>query len=706
MLYIFRRHALAPTQSLACKRGIVKYGLPGTAKAHGLCPPRRRHLSEMTASAHKYPGLHLPLRYLPQDDGGYAISIPKAGSGPRINPYFVREVAMMLIMEQLTDKQGWERKVFDQAIVDKWRKEALAIPDEQWWREIAQNAEDLEAPAGIINESAFDYCIKELMEKAKYFSETGVIPGLDLAASVAKSDTLIDEDLKLELRSAVQELKAHQASSPDWHPRSNDTVQDLVHPSLYPLVYGRSRVFGDEVVGIEDAVEKWAGKGEIITAKKGEMKTWDIEYDLREFWSDTYQWLPSNLSFQDDGSLRFTSYINNLHPKRYAGIYRTLEKLIAKALPLWEQCLIMADDSHPGCEHCPGKRAARIPKSANPDDSHLQNWIPSDVTEVADSDVDPKLLEDEKWVEDNLLPKWASLRKPVHPEPSPFLAQCYKVHDEMRLANKFAKSGLQVIIKIASIELTPEHSKFAAGSWHVEGQLNERICATALYYLDSDNITESSLSFEMQTDSYIDREPGFRVDQDSYNWLESVIGANLGVGNASACLQACGTVTTGQGRLLAFPNTLQHAVSPFELKDKTKPGHRRFVALWLVDPHVRIISTAKVPPQQQSWWVESILNKSPAEREAAVAQLPEEILESLREAGVFDCDDQPTTDRNGQGKAATLPEEVARIMYDHAATKGLMSEAEAHDHRLELMNERTRVENHEERFSSYCFCEH
>lgn len=43
----------------------------------------------------------------------------------------------MLIMEQLTDKQGWERKVFDQAIVDKWRKEALAIPDEQWWREVS-----------------------------------------------------------------------------------------------------------------------------------------------------------------------------------------------------------------------------------------------------------------------------------------------------------------------------------------------------------------------------------------------------------------------------------------------------------------------------------------------------------------------------------------------------------------------------------------
>lgn len=33
-----------------------------------------------------------------------------------------------------------------------------------------------------------------------------------------------------------------------------------------------------------------------------------------------------------------------------------------------------------------------------------------------------------------------------------------------------------------------------------KGQLNEHICATALFYYDSDNITESRLSFRTQAD--------------------------------------------------------------------------------------------------------------------------------------------------------------------------------------------------------------
>ena len=58
-----------------------------------------------------------------------------------------------------------------------------------------------------------------------------------------------------------------------------------------------------------------------------------------EYWSDKYQWLPANLAFQDDGTVKFTSYINNLHPKKYPGIYRTIEKLIDTAVPAWDQFL-------------------------------------------------------------------------------------------------------------------------------------------------------------------------------------------------------------------------------------------------------------------------------------------------------------------------------------------------------------------------------
>lgn len=91
----------------------------------------------------------------------------------------------------------------------------------------------------------------------------------------------------------------------------------------------------------------------------------------------------------------------------------------------------------------------------------------------------------------------------------------------------------------------------------VEGQMNERICATALYYLDSENVTPSHLSFRMQTSSYQDELQDI-AGQDQYSWLEHVYGTALGPsgGVASACLQPYGSVETKQGRLLAFPNVL------------------------------------------------------------------------------------------------------------------------------------------------------
>lgn len=116
-------------------------------------------------------------------------------------------------------------------------------------------------------------------------------------------------------------------------------VQDLLHPSMYPLVYGRTRAFQDEIVGVEDAIKLWAGKGTVLPTEKKvsegdpRWRRWLDDY------SNDYQWLPSNAAFQDDGSIRFTSYINNLHPTKFPEIYKTIEKLVKTALPLWDQCL-------------------------------------------------------------------------------------------------------------------------------------------------------------------------------------------------------------------------------------------------------------------------------------------------------------------------------------------------------------------------------
>jgi hypothetical protein len=55
----------------------------------------------------------------------------------------VREVAMMDIMERLTNKPNWHKKVFDKEILSKWRKEALDIPDRVFW-EMAATALEVE----------------------------------------------------------------------------------------------------------------------------------------------------------------------------------------------------------------------------------------------------------------------------------------------------------------------------------------------------------------------------------------------------------------------------------------------------------------------------------------------------------------------------------------------------------------------------------
>lgn len=65
-----------------------------------------------------------------------------------------------------------------------------------------------------------------------------------------------------------------------------------------------------------------------------------------------------------------------------------------------------------------------------------------------------------------------------------------------------------------------------------------------------------------------------------------------------------GSVACDEGRLLTFPNILQPRVSPFELADKTNPGYREILALFLVAPQIRIISAANISPQRADWWKE------------------------------------------------------------------------------------------------------
>lgn len=95
--------------------------------------------------------------------------------------------------------------------------------------------------------------------------------------------------------------------------------------------------------------------------------------------------------------------------------------------------------------------------------------------------------------------------------------------------------------------------------------------------------------------------------------------------------QHLGNVTSQEGRLVTFPNRFQHRVEPFSLLDRSKPGHRKILALFLVDPHRRIISSANVPPQREDWcgeWVHAV--------QSALRRLPLELQYMVyKELGSF-----------------------------------------------------------------------
>ena len=172
-------------------------------------------------------------------------------------------------------------------------------------------------------------------------------------------------------------------------------------------------------------------------------------------------------------------------------------------------------------------------------------------------------------------------------------------------------------------------------------------CATALYYYSSENISESLLAFRQQVDN---GEEDLPYEQDDTRAVETIYNFK----DSGPTIQDLGAVITRQGRLLCFPNVMQHRVHPFHLADPTKPGHRKILALFLVDPNLPIISTANVPPQQKSWWHEMMGEV------VALSNVPVEIKDSILKAAEF-----PVSLQEAKTQREELMEETREFVSGH-----------------------------------------
>lgn len=260
-----------------------------------------------------------------------------------------------------------------------------------------------------------------------------------------KSDHLIPPELRDALLAAVSPLESVPSEQKDWHPGSNEQVLDLVHPSLYPIVYGRTISKGPPV--------------EVIEAPEEE------SYAI----SHKFQWLPSDFAVSQDGKVSLSSpYINNVHPIRERQLYEVIPALLQRAIPLFER--VLSDLRRP-----------------------LLPWRIESTTErdyMADFDAvtapcvwkkigyrpSPTEEEEAQFQTDGDRDRWYSNHpEKLNPEvKGPYAGDLEQVKNTVYLNG----TTIQCIIKLANIVLTPENPSYAGGKWHVEGNSQFAICAT------------------------------------------------------------------------------------------------------------------------------------------------------------------------------------------------------------------------------------
>lgn len=124
---------------------------------------------------------------------------------------------------------------------------------------------------------------------------------------------------------AIAPLENIPDDKKDWHPGSNEQVLDLIHPSLFCLVYDRTMA-----LPLENTA---SGKLAVVTApqKIQGAAWWSV--------SDKFSWIPTDFNIAGDGhSAKAVSYINNLHPSNIE-LLAIVEEVVARFSKLFDRVL-------------------------------------------------------------------------------------------------------------------------------------------------------------------------------------------------------------------------------------------------------------------------------------------------------------------------------------------------------------------------------
>ncbi|KAL8874896.1 MAG: hypothetical protein Q9198_006673, partial [Flavoplaca austrocitrina] len=287
-------------------------------------------------------------------------------------------------------------------------------------------------------------------------------------------------------------------------------------------------------------------------------------------------------SFDDVTKYRIESYITNIHPLLDHKVYTVVNELLSAFVPMLDSSLMHVKTSN-----------LFYPR-IDPEEPISREGLPD--PEPGPYRSCESRLRSGKLTEDGKIP--TSVR--------------------VDLRKEFWDTGIQAVIQVSSIELGEERPEYPGEDWHVQGQLNERICATVMYCYSCDNVSGASISFRHRCSS---------DDLMSLNTLTKTTKATedvYGVEDLQSAVQEHGSVVIREGRVISFPNVFQTRINAVKLRDPGKAGHLKLFIVHLIDPNRRIMSTSMVPCQRRDWWAREIRQKVPVMR-----RLPLEIFDNI-----------------------------------------------------------------------------
>ncbi|KAG0068868.1 hypothetical protein BGZ89_003959 [Linnemannia elongata] len=523
-------------------------------------------------------------------------------------PTLLAELSIREASNAIREKPNWWIKIKDSTIAANWRRDLL---EESRKREERFHMTD----------EQIDYVFKELDWLAQKRQEqvgNGARAPIEIGVEgTRRADGLVPEELRARLLECVKKLEDVPDDKKNWHPGSDEQVLDLVHPSLFSFVAGRTRVTDVEAIPPLDFIT--AGKVLDVAPVPKSSTVRSV------FYSKTHQWLPTDFDITPEGKIKARSYINNLHPVEHEEMYPVLEEILEKFLPMFEEVLAEIEKIPPKILKPNRNYYGPVPEFGEEFEEEFE-----EEDEEEDEDEDEGEGGDDDGQGDKAPKASKTPKEPKKPKevkvyewysekeyyknrlPLPIVISEFEPRPDLTPYNlKVPSKPLQVIVKLANIEITPLRPTYPGGSWHVEGMANESIVATGIYYYDTENITDSRLKFRINI-----KEPSYEQSNDK--------GTKhlYGIMNDDLLRQRLDGIITKQDRCLVFPNIFQHKVQSFSLVDPTKPGYRKILAFFLVNPEEPILSTTFVPPQQQEW------DNRPFVKEAN-KKLPPELLREV-----------------------------------------------------------------------------